>query len=81
LLSSGLFFHHESALLHAFLLMNDQFEISASLSMLYHQRHSDLARIFPCLRPAQFDEGLLISGGRYPYPSAVFLRRSAAPRQ
>jgi predicted O-methyltransferase YrrM len=77
-LSSGLFFPHESPLLHAFLLMNDQFEICASFSMLYHQCHSDVARIFPGMTPAQFDEGLLIQGGRYPYPSSIFLRRSAA---
>jgi Methyltransferase domain len=78
-LSSALFFPHETALLYAFLVMNTQFEIAASLSMLYHLRHTDLARFFPDLRPAEFDQGLLIKGARYPYPSSVFLRRTAPP--
>lgn len=78
-LSSALFFPHETALLYAFLVMNSGFEIAASLSMLYHQRHGDLTRIFPELAPAKFDQGLLVDGGRYPYPSSIFLRRTAAP--
>jgi hypothetical protein len=66
-------------LLYAFLAMNSHFEIAASLSMLYHLRHSDLARIFPDLGPAEFDQGLLVKGGHYPYPSSIFLRRASSP--
>jgi len=74
-LTSALFFQHETALLYAFLTMNSQFEIAASLSMLFHLRHDDLVRIFPDLAPAVFDQGLLLDGGRYPYPSSIFLHR------
>jgi hypothetical protein len=78
-LTSALFFPHETALLYAFLVMNSRFEIAASLSMLYHLRQSDLARFFPDLSPAKFDQGLLVEGGRYPYPSSIFLRSIDAP--
>ena len=78
-LSTALFFPHETALLYAFLVMNSQFEIAASLSMLFHNRHDDVARIFSGLRPAEFDEGLLVKGSRYPYPSSIFLRCLSQP--
>lgn len=78
-LSTALFFQHETALLYAFLLLNSDFEVAVSLSMLYHLRHADLARFFPDLGPAEFDEGLLKKGARYCYPSSIFLRRCAGP--
>jgi hypothetical protein len=72
-LSTGLFFQHETALLYAFLLMNDGFEIAASLALLSHVRLSDLQRFFPDMTPRVFDQGLSMSGGDY--PSSIFLRR------
>jgi hypothetical protein len=75
LLSTALFFSHESALLYAFLLMNRRFEIAGSLSMLHHQRPGDLERIFPDIRPAVFEDGLTMQSGQF--PSSIFLRRLA----
>ena len=72
-LSSALFFPHETALLYAFLLMNEQFEIAASLGMLHHLRLDDLMRFFPDMKPRAFDEGLTLKEGHY--PSSIFLRR------
>ena len=72
-LSSALFFPHETALLYAFLLMNPQFEIAASLSMLHHMRLDHLLRFFPDMKPRKFDDGLLKEKGHY--ASSIFLRR------
>jgi hypothetical protein len=72
-LSSALFFQHETALLYAFLLMNDRFEIAASLSMLHHLRLDELVRFFPDMQPRECDEGLTRKSGHY--PSSIFLRR------
>lgn len=75
MLSTALFFSHESALLYAFLLMNRSFEIAGSLSMLHHQRPDDLRRIFPDIHPTVFEEGLTVQSGQF--PSAIFLSRLA----
>ncbi len=75
-LSTALFFSHETALLYAFLLMNRDFEIAGSLSMLHHQRLDDLKRLFPDFHPATFEEGLMVKGGQF--PSSIFLRRLQA---
>jgi hypothetical protein len=75
LLSTALFFSHESALLYAFLLLNRSFEIAGSLSMLHHRRPADLRRIFADIRPTVFDDGLTMESGQF--PSAIFLRRLA----
>ena len=72
-LSSALFFQHETALLYAFLLMNDCFEISACLSLLHHRRLKDLVRCFPEMQPMTFDEGLKRDPGEF--PSSIYLRR------
>lgn len=72
-LSSDLFFPHETGLLYAFLLMNDHFEIAASLSMLHHSKLADLVRFFPDMQPMEFDQGLTTKSGHY--PSSIFLRR------
>jgi len=72
-LSSALFFPHEMALLYAFLLMNDQFEILASLGMLHHLRLGDLVRFFPDMQPWEFEDGLTLKEGHF--PSSIFLRR------
>ena len=42
ILEGALFFSHESPLLHAFLVNNPRFEILASMSMLHHQRPTQL---------------------------------------
>jgi predicted O-methyltransferase YrrM len=73
-LSTALFFQHETALLYAFLLMNDHFEILASLGMLHHQRLSELQRFFPNMTPRTFDEGLTSKEGQF--PTSIFLRRT-----
>lgn len=72
-LSSALFFSHETALLYAFLLMNDYFEIAASLGLLHHLRLGDLLQCFPDMKPRVFDQGLTLKNGHY--PSSIFLRR------
>ncbi|MGH9586451.1 MAG: class I SAM-dependent methyltransferase [Acidobacteriaceae bacterium] len=72
-LSTALFFSHETALLYAFLTMNDRFEIAASLAMLHHQRINELVRFFPDMKPRIFDEGLTTHSGHY--PSSIYLRR------
>ncbi len=74
-LSTALFFSHETALLYAFLLMNRDFEIAGSLSMLHHQRLDDLRQFFPDIRPAVFEDGLIVKSGQF--PSSIFLRRLA----
>lgn len=74
-LSSALFFQHETALLYAFLALNDRFEIVASMAMLHHLRLGDLVRFFPSMRPRPFDQGLSVAEGHY--PSSIFLRRIA----
>jgi predicted O-methyltransferase YrrM len=74
-LSTALFFPHETALLYAFLLMNQDFEIAGSLAMLHHQRLDDLRRFFPDIRPAVFEDGLVVKSGQF--PSSIFLRRLA----
>jgi len=72
-LSSALFFWHETALLYAFLLMNDQFEIAGSLAQLHHCRLDELLRIFPEMEPRKFEDGLTVKPGHF--PSSIFLRR------
>jgi hypothetical protein len=72
-LSTALFFPHETALLYAFLLMNDDFEIAASFGLLHHLRLPDLVRCFPDMKPRVFDEGLTLEEGQY--PSSIYLRR------
>ena len=72
ILTSELFFCHETALLHAFLLLNDRCSIAASLSMLHHGCPDELAKCLPNYRPAKFDQGLRLSGGHH--PSSIYLR-------
>ena len=72
-LSTALFFQHETALFYAFLLMNEHFEVLASLALLHHQRLHELQRFFPDMKPMKFDEGLTTEMGQF--PSSIFLRR------
>ena len=72
-LSDTLFFWHETAMLGAFLSMNRQFRIEASLSMLHHQMTDELRRCLPTYNPARFVDGIH-SGGAGDYPCSVYLR-------
>jgi len=72
-LSTALFFHHETALLYAFLVLNSHYEIAASLSMLHHLRLDDLVRFFPAMIPRKFNDGLSAGDGQF--PSSIFLYR------
>ena len=72
ILTTELFFCHETALLHAFLLQNERYSIAASLSMLHHESPDELARCLPNYRPAKFDQGLRITDGHH--PSSIYLR-------
>jgi hypothetical protein len=72
ILTSELFFCHETALLYAFLLLNSRYSVAASLCMLHHSKPAELAVCLPNYRPAKFDQGLRISDGHY--PSSIYLR-------
>jgi predicted O-methyltransferase YrrM len=76
LLESALFFSHESPLLHAFLVNNPRFEILASLSMLHHQRPTQLASLLGSYMPRPMTHGL--SAGLGHFPSAIYLKVRAA---
>jgi len=71
ILDSALFFSHESALLHAFLVYNNRFRILASLSMLHYIRPETLVKYLPNYKPARNDEGLNNDGGHF--PSSIYL--------
>lgn len=72
ILTSELFFCHETSLLHAYLLHNHRVSIAASLSMLHHARPAEIARSLPNYRPAKFDQGLRLTSGHH--PSSIYLR-------
>jgi hypothetical protein len=71
-LSSDLFFLHETPLLYAFLCMNERYSIAASLSQLFHGRLTELKQCFPGMAPAEFSDGLMIRPGHH--PSSIYLR-------
>jgi len=71
LLTTELFFNHESSLLHAFLAGNSRFRIQAALSMLHHQRPAELAALLPNYRPRGNDHGLATTPGHF--PSSAYL--------
>jgi hypothetical protein len=71
LLSSALFFHHESPLLHAFLFANDRFQLSVALSFLHHQASDVLHELFRNYAPCRLDGGLQASPGHF--PSSAYL--------
>jgi hypothetical protein len=72
ILEGALFFSHESPLLHAFLVNNPRFEIVASLSMLHHQRPTQLAALVHSYLPRPMTHGL--NAGLGHFPSALYLR-------
>jgi len=71
-LSSDLFFLHETALLYGFLCMNERYSIAASLSQLFHERKAELQDCFPRMIPAEFSHGLMTKPGHH--PSSIYLR-------
>jgi len=71
-LSSDVFFLHETALLYAFLCMNERYSIAASLSHLFHERKAELRKCFPRMAPAEFSQGLMTKPGHH--PSSIYLR-------
>jgi len=72
ILSSDVFFLHETALLYGFLCMNERYAIAASLSQLFHDRKADLQKCFPRMIPAEFSQGLMTRPGHH--PSSIYLR-------
>lgn len=71
-LTSDLFFLHETPLLYAFLCMNQRYSIAASLSQLVHTRKRELTQCFPNMVPAEFSDGLMVGQGHH--PSSIYLR-------
>lgn len=71
LLDGALFFHHESALLHAFLVGNRRFRLEAALSWLHHIQPQTLRDVFPKYQPRLNEYGLTKSPGHF--PSAAYL--------
>jgi predicted O-methyltransferase YrrM len=76
-LTRALFFPHESVLLHGFLVHNARFAIQASMSMLHHQRSSEMVALLPYYKPRETQDGLAIGPGHF--PSAIYLRVLHAP--
>jgi hypothetical protein len=66
LLSSELFFGHESALLLGFLTYNRRFAIAASPSMLHYACADKLQQALPNYRSAGNDQGLQTARGHFP---------------
>ncbi|HVX09729.1 MAG TPA: class I SAM-dependent methyltransferase [Pirellulales bacterium] len=75
LLSSELFFGHESALLLAFLTYNCRFKIAVSLSMLHYACPGELRLLLPNYCPAENDQGLQTVPGHF--PSSTYLKALA----
>ena len=73
IVNGTLFFPHESVLLHAFLTLNADFSILASLSMLHHKRPADLKQLLCNYQPAQHQDGVQTKPGHI--PSSLFLKR------
>lgn len=70
-LDGGLFFHHESPLLHAFLHGNRRFRLSLAMSDLHHRAPRALAAVFRNYTPAGRDEGLTVGKGHFPSSAYV----------
>lgn len=75
-LTSSMFFWHESPLLHAFLCMNPSFTVRASMAWLHHHRQQELATIFPQYQPMPMTNGL---GGEGDFPSSIYLQVIGEP--
>lgn len=77
LLTDGLFFWHETALLYGFLLMNPSYCVRVSLAMLHNTRADALRRIMPNYRPAPTRDGLADGPLDGHFPSSIYLERTA----
>jgi len=76
LLGGVLFFWEETSLLLAFMVGNVGMVIRMSLSMLHHDRATELQTVFPNYCPHPMADGLYIAGpqGAH-FPSATYLQR------
>ena len=72
ILASGLFFPHESVLLHGFLAFNARFSILASCSMLHYGSRQKLQELLPNYSPAPDDHGL--GAGKGDFPSSIYIQ-------
>jgi hypothetical protein len=72
ILASGLFFPHESILLHGFLTFNARFSILASCSMLHYGSRQKLQELLPNYSPAPDDHGLGVGEGDF--PSSIYIQ-------
>jgi Methyltransferase domain len=73
-LFKALFFSAESTLLQAFLACNPRYAIVLSLSMLHHDRQTELQELLPCYQPMPMDQGLSRKSAKGHFPSATYLR-------
>ncbi len=73
ILTSELFFNHESVLLHAFLMHNAKYTLRVSLSMLHYEDAARLKKFLPNYRPARNDDGLDLSAKGH-FPSSLYLQ-------
>lgn len=72
-LTSELFFSHETSLLLAFLTMNNQFSLRMSLSQLHYSAPQVIAEVIPDYKPAGNEDGTQTSIGHF--PSSAYLQR------
>jgi hypothetical protein len=84
ILRDELFFSAESPFLQAFLVQNERWRITASLSMLHYACPDELRALLPQYRPAANDQGLAVNADPSGhFPTAVYLLatepRSQAP--
>jgi hypothetical protein len=71
---NALFFWAESTLLHAFLIENQRYSISVSLSMLHHACPQEMQLLLPNYRPAVMHYGVQTIGeDSGHFPSATYL--------
>ena len=68
-LAGSLFFSHETSLLSAFLTLNSDFAILASLAMLHYKQRSELKELLPGYLPASDQDGVALDAGHFPTPS------------
>jgi hypothetical protein len=76
-LSGALFFGHESVLLQAFLTLNPNWRIMASLSILHYRCAAELREIFAHYRPMTMSDGLCVQAGDF--PSSIYLEVASPP--
>jgi Methyltransferase domain len=68
------FFPNESVFLHAFLVGNARYSVTASLSMLHHAKPRDLQVLLPHYKPETMDHGLQTRPGSGHFPSSLYLK-------